>query len=147
MIDPQTVPGSSTSDAVIDPDSPSPYSSATQMETESSPPECNSDEHNSPSSGNCEPLSSRNDIGGERNALPSQTGSSGNDNPKPTRPPRKKIPRSALPITPNQRTIDNYVSRVIDYPGAKRKLSDGSTSPSSVQTAKATRTDGADEVS
>ena len=147
VVDPQTVPGSSTSDAVIDPDSPSLSTSATQMETESSPPESTSVKHNSPSSGNCEPLNTRNDVGGEKNALPSQTGSSVNDNPKPTRPPRKRIPRSALPNTPNQRTIDNYVSRVIDSPGAKRKLSDGSTSPSSVQTAKATRTDGADEVS
>ena len=43
-------------------------------------------------------------------------------------------------------TLDRFVSRT-ESPSSKRKLSEESLSPASVQNLKSTRTDGADEVS
>ena len=73
--DPQTAPPP-TCNAVIDPDPPSPCTSATQMKTESFTPESNCEKHSSSSSNDCEPLNSGNDVGSEKSTLPSQAGSS-----------------------------------------------------------------------
>ena len=69
--------------------------------------------------------------------------------PKPcraSRPPRKVVQPKSKNKPSATGTLDNYVSRT-DSPGTKRKLSNDSLSPSSVQSLKSTRTDGADEVS
>ena len=61
----------------------------------------------------------------------------------PNKPPRKTKTKQVSVLNPNAKqmnTIDNYVTR--DSPSTKRRLSDESTSPSSVQIAKTIRTDG-----
>ncbi len=64
-------------------------------------------------------------------------------NPSPTIPPRKK--RGNRSTTAKVNTLDNFVRK--ESPVVKRKLSSEAGSPSSVQVAKSTRTDGADDVS
>ena len=54
--------------------------------------------------------------------------------------------RKAKPKASSAGTLDKFVSRT-ESPGAKRKLSDDSLSPSSIQNLKSNRTDGADKVS
>ena len=59
----------------------------------------------------------------------------------PNKPPRKTKTKPVSVLNSNAKqmnTIDNYVTR--DSPSTKRKLSDESTSPSSVQIAKTSRT-------
>ena len=61
----------------------------------------------------------------------------------PNKPPRKTKTKPVSVLNSNAKqmnTIDNYVTR--DSPSIKRRLSDESTSPSSVQIAKTIRTDG-----
>ena len=61
----------------------------------------------------------------------------------PDKPPRKTKTKPVSVLNSNAKqmnTIDNYVTR--DSPSIKRRLSDESTSPSSVQIAKTIRTDG-----
>ena len=67
--------------------------------------------------------------------------------PRPSRPSRKLNPKSTLHQRPSSTgTLDRFVSRT-ESPSTKRKLSEESLSPASVQNLKSTRTDGADEVS
>ena len=69
----------------------------------------------------------------------------------PRAPPRKKkSPRTrqgstSVTVKSSVNTLDNFVSK--ESPSCKRKLSDNSGSPSSVQLTKTTRTDGADTIS
>ena len=66
---------------------------------------------------------------------------------RPSRPSRKLNPKSTLLQRPSSiGTLDRFVSRT-KSPSTKRKLSEESLSPASVQNLKSTRTDGADEVS
>ena len=63
---------------------------------------------------------------------------------------RKKSPRTrqgstSVTVKSSVNTLDNFVSK--ESPSCKRKLSDNSGSPSSVQLTKTTRTDGADTIS
>ena len=65
---------------------------------------------------------------------------------KHTRIPRR--PRSKIaPPSGKHSTLDNFVTRRNESPGTKKKHSTESSSPSSVQVAKTTKTDGSDEVS
>ena len=65
---------------------------------------------------------------------------------KPTRIPRRPRSKIALP-SGKHGTLDNFVTRRNESPATKRKHSTESSSPSSVQVAKSTKTDGSDEVS
>ena len=66
---------------------------------------------------------------------------------RPSRPSRKLNPKSTLHQRPSSiGTLDRFVSRT-ESPSTKRKLSEESLSPASVQNLKSTRTDGADKVS
>ena len=65
---------------------------------------------------------------------------------KPTRIPRRPRSKIALP-SGKHGTLDNFVTRRNESPATKRKHSTESSSPSSVQVAKTTKTDGSDEVS
>ena len=65
---------------------------------------------------------------------------------KPTIIPRRPRSKIALP-SGKHGTLDNFVTRRNESPATKRKHSTESSSPSSVQVAKTTKTDGSDEVS
>ena len=67
--------------------------------------------------------------------------------PPPTVPPRKKISRvgRSSSSAKNINTLDNFVTK--ESPSCKRKPSGDAGSPSSTQTLKSTKTDGADSVS
>ena len=65
---------------------------------------------------------------------------------KPTRIPRRPRSKIALP-SGKHGTLDNFVTRRNESPATKRKHSTESSSPSSVQVAKTTKTDGSDKVS
>ena len=65
---------------------------------------------------------------------------------EPTRIPRRPRSKIALP-SGKHGTLDNFVTRRNESPASKRKHSTESSSPSSVQVAKTTKTDGSDEVS
>ena len=63
------------------------------------------------------------------------------------RKPRQPEVQSASVTLNNGNTMDNYLKKTCESPSTKRKHSDGVFSPSSVQVAKTTRTDGGDDVS
>ena len=65
---------------------------------------------------------------------------------KPTRIPRRPRSKIALP-SGKHGTLDTFVTIGNGSPATKRKHSTESSSPSSVQVAKTTKTDGSDEVS
>ena len=103
-------------------------------------------------SNDCAPvqLESTNTSSGDKSVvlslLPQSTGiitiPSGNNVPTPLKRPRRKVLTTGAKVN----TIENYMKKLCDSP-SKRKLSDGTTSPSSTQLAKTVRSDGADTVS
>ena len=105
---------------------------------------------NTMTSNDCAPvqLESTNTSTGDKSVvlslLPQSTGiittPSGNNVPTPLKRPRRKVLTTGAKVN----TMENYVKKLSDSPSSKRKLSDGTTSPSSTQLAKTVRSDGAD---
>ena len=106
-------------------------------------------------SSNCDPVQpeSTNSTSSDKSValsqLPQSTGTittpSGNNVPTPPKRPRRKVHMLTTSMKGN--TMENYVKKLSESPSTKRKLSDGNTSPSSIQLAKTVRSDGADTVS
>ena len=108
---------------------------------------------NTMTSNDCAPvqLESINTSSGDKSVvlslLPQSTGiiTTLSDNNVPT--PLKRHRRKVLTTGAKIKTMESYVKKLSDSPSSKRKLSDGTTSPSSTQLAKTVRSDGADTVS
>ena len=106
-------------------------------------------------SSNCDPVQpeSTNSTSSDKSValsqLPQSTGTIttpiGNNVPTPPKRPRRKVHMLTTSMKGN--TMENYVKKLSESPSTKRKLSDGNTSPSSIQLAKTVRSDGADTVS